>query len=81
MSHNLDLDLALALIRDAALGRKEEGVTVDAAVGQVFRSLRALPPDSDADPEQTLEIFTTIATASVLVIAGIASGDDGGEMS
>jgi hypothetical protein len=75
-----NLELALALIRDAALARKQDTASIDAAVGQVFRSLRALPPEPDTDSEQTLEVFTTIATASALVIAGLVSGDDGEEM-
>lgn len=75
-----NLDLALALIRDAALARKEDVNSIDAAVGQVFRSLRDLPSEADADPDQTLEVFTTIATASVLVIARLVGGDDGEEM-
>ncbi len=74
-----NLNLALALVRDAALARRNADVSTDSTVGRILRSLGSLPADDEVDPDQILESFTSIATAAVLAISALV-GDDNSEV-
>ncbi len=65
MSKNLDL--SLALVRDAAASRGDSHNSIDEAVGAICRALHEITSD-ETDSDTLLEKFTIVAASALVAI-------------